>query len=586
MPTHKTSPFSSSPRHEAARQVAFAAVQSAVERYRKKLLKYPNVIDVRPGYKFRSGWITHEPAVVVTVLRKLPEDQLQPGEILPKVLDGIPVDVAPASPVEQLRAQRPKAAARAAAPALPEEAPYILPGTPPAPPAEAEERGARVGAGHGYRKPDGLSLKAVKGAMAVTCHASPDAGWPNLQKFLQGVRHTLTVAMYDFTAVHIYDAVKAAMAAADDEMRLSIDYAPHGAPRQGEMTKPAVVEGLQKALGQRFEYAKAAVGILYPNAYHIKVAVRDGQAFWLSSDNWQNSNQPPEDAAKLDPAGQRKLFSGHNREWHLIIEHPALAKLYEAYIKWDMSEDQRVEAPGARDVLPAAPELPDLLIPAEGVGEAERAVVRPVVVFKPLKLTFTAQAPVKVQPLLTPDNYSDNVLSLIQSAKERLYIQNQYIKPQTNSPEQFRQLCAAVARKAADGVDVRIILRREGGSADIRKMIESIETVGVPTDADHLRLLDGCHNKGIVVDSQTVMVGSHNWSGDGTVFNRDASMILFDPKAAAYFEKIFLHDWDNRASATLPSERGAMPMIAPPGSPRDAVPPGMRRVSWQEYFGD
>src|SRR5262249_46169343 len=133
------------------------------------------------------------------------------------------------------------------------------------------------------------------------------------------------------------------------------------------------------------------------------------------------------------------------------------------------------------------------------------------------------------------------------------------------------------------GLDVRIILRREG---DVRAMIESLETVGIDTGPDHLRLLTGCHNNGIVVDSETVMVGSHNWSGDGTVFNRDASLIVYDARAAAYYEKIFLRDWDNRPPPAVPSGGGAVPVRAPADGERAAVPAGMRRVSWQDYFGD
>ena len=62
-----------------------------------------------------------------------------------------------------------------------------------------------------------------------------------------------------------------------------------------------------------------------------------------------------------------------------------------------------------------------------------------------------------------------------------------------------------------------------------------------------------------------------------TVFNRDASLILYDPKAAAYFEKIFLYDWDNRHHASVPTEQGAVVMLAlaqrrPRGrAPRDAA---------------
>ena len=321
-------------------------MQSAVERNRKRLLKYPNVLDVRPGFKFRDGWITDEPAIVVTVAKKVPRDQLDAEDVIPEEIDGLPVDVAPADPIQQLRAATaaPRAAARAAVAAVPEEEPLILPGVEPEE-AAAPPRGP---AGHGYRKPDGLQLKAVRAAMTVTCHSSPDAGWPTLKKFLQGTKHTLTVAMYDFTAPHIFDAVKAAMDDADGEMRLSMDPNAHGARRKGELLKPEVIDSLKDDMGDRFDSTKAAVGILYPNAYHIKVAVRNSSSFWLSSGNWQDSNQPPEDASRLDLAAQRKLFSTHNREWHVIVEHPRLAKLYEEYIEFDMSEARQVEGEGER----------------------------------------------------------------------------------------------------------------------------------------------------------------------------------------------------------------------------------------------
>ena len=42
----------------------------------------------------------------------------------------------------------------------------------------------------------------------------------------------------------------------------------------------------------RSEFASIGSGGTFASAYHIKVAVRDHAAFWLSSGNWQSSNQP------------------------------------------------------------------------------------------------------------------------------------------------------------------------------------------------------------------------------------------------------------------------------------------------------
>ncbi|MGE0460694.1 MAG: phospholipase D-like domain-containing protein [Vicinamibacterales bacterium] len=66
-----------------------------------------------------------------------------------------------------------------------------------------------------------------------------------------------------------------------------------------------------------------------------------------------------------------------------------------------------------------------------------------------------------------------------------------------------------------------------------------------------LRIQDRVHNKGIVVDSGTILVSSQNWSGDGTLRNRDAGVIICHAGIARYFEQIFLQDWEKRADARV-----------------------------------
>ena len=66
-------------------------------------------------------------------------------------------------------------------------------------------------------------------------------------------------------------------------------------------------------------------------------------------------------------------------------------------------------------------------------------------------------------------------------------------------------------------------------------------------DTSLVRIQTRVHNKGIVVDSTTVALGSHNWSGDGTLRNRDATLIIHNEEAAQYFERIFLADWTTLA---------------------------------------
>jgi hypothetical protein len=427
--------------------------------------------------------------------------------------------------------------------------------------------------------------------MAVTCHVSPDDGWPVLEEFLAGTDKRLTVGMYDFTAPHILEAVETDLKKRRGTLSLILDPGlslsnggdGDGNPKAEDITEDEVRDGLSDALGdKRFKFAWAAVkragkttAGIFPSAYHIKVAVRDGKAFWLSSGNWQSSNQPPPDQ-QLDgdakPAEIYKLLQTYNREWHVVVENDALAAVFEEFLKWDLKQAEPLQAEGGER---GVERLPDLLVPLD---EFERGV--PPGLALTSRLDLPEDAPVRVQPLLTPDNYAEHALKLVQSATRTLYFQNQYIHVTTRQDEAFTELLEAVKKKMADGtVDVRIILRDIG---DTRKMLEAMEADGF--DMDRVKVQRSCHTKGIIVDGQTVLVGSHNWSSQGTTANRDASLIFFDPRVAKYYQDIFLRDWKTIARQRLVGER-AMPRVVS-GASRGPTPPGMVLVPWGSYFED
>jgi phosphatidylserine/phosphatidylglycerophosphate/cardiolipin synthase-like enzyme len=75
--------------------------------------------------------------------------------------------------------------------------------------------------------------------------------------------------------------------------------------------------------------------------------------------------------------------------------------------------------------------------------------------------------------------------------------------------------------------------------------LEQLKALGF--DMSLIRIQQNVHNKGIVVASTVVAVGSHNWSDQGTQTNHDATLIIHNVKAAEYFERIFIHDWTKMA---------------------------------------
>lgn len=111
-------------------------------------------------------------------------------------------------------------------------------------------------------------------------------------------------------------------------------------------------------MGDRFQMSWATLASKahpdgqWASAYHIKVAVRDGNTFWLSSGNWQSSNQPDvhpfaDPPGPLPPSFQRK----YNRDYHAVIENETLAAAYETYIKRDYELTATAAAPSRSHCL-------------------------------------------------------------------------------------------------------------------------------------------------------------------------------------------------------------------------------------------
>lgn len=519
-----------------------ATLARAIRAAHDRLKENSQVITVREGYVFRNGWITSDPAVVVVVRDRSSETPHDLG--LPSQLLGFPVEVRTEDPWDV---------------AATEGRLETLEGVPRTM----------------YKNPPGFKLEEVNETMAMTLHVSPDAGWPVLREFLQGTKSRLTIGMYDFTAPHIIDGVLDAVRKDPRELTLVMQAGEALGGKPDDIAEEKTLALYRSKLGGRFDHAPASIGKehQFATAYHIKVAVRDGSAFWLSSGNWQSSNQPNHEVAVGDTSWD--LLRDHNREWHAVIENANLAKQFERYIRYDLKNakaDADVEAPDSPTVF---------FIVDEAVEE--RVSAGKPTYFAPLRINRK----VRVRPLLTPDNYHEHVLALIGTAEQRLLFQNQSLsllgpdkKGKDSNDDRFARLVDAILKKQKEGVDVRIIMRGEFAPVG---PLEQLQKRGL--DMSKVKLQNRCHTKGIIVDGARVLVGSHNWTNQGTLVNRDASLIFEDEEIAGYFEKIFWFDWKNLARQSVGGRRVRR---ATGGEGDEALAlQGARLVSWQEIvYGD
>jgi hypothetical protein len=139
------------------------------------------------------------------------------------------------------------------------------------------------------------------------------------------------------------------------------------------------------------------------------------------------------------------------------------------------------------------------------------------------------------------------------------------------SSRRFGELVDALADAAKRLQDCRIVLR--AGDGALADNAAELARRGVDIGRQ-LRKLTNTHTKGIVVDGQRVLVGSHNWSMSGVTANRDASLLFDDPEIAAYYGAVFEVDWTR-----------AKPLVAPgPERPVARLAAGPRRLQGSVVF--
>jgi hypothetical protein len=535
-----------------------ATPDAAAAMVRQQVQTNPNIVAVRATYLFKEdGQLSDQKGVVIKVRPEASRDPKDYG--LESSIGGVPVSIEMADLESLARKLEPEAL----------EAPATM---------QAYERDL---------SDPRFNLDPITDDMTLTLHVSPESGWRVLSKFFDGDDYDrITIGMYNFTAPHVIDAVRDAIKPHGHRMTLTLDRKTDdigGGKKKDDWPEEKVMKALERDGGDRFKWTPASVsgpGRLFATSYHIKVAVlgrgAQDKRFWLSSGNWASSNQAPFDAQEhpLEALTWSDVKS-YDRDWHAVVVNEKLAKVFRNHLEQDFKDCEAVAGQEA-----AAPPLPELIVPEDYFLEAPRTV-KEFKAFAPKVITRR----IKVQPVLTPDNYPDVVLPLIKSATTSVLFINQSfdIKDDLDDiPEHYRGLLDALLDRQKKIPDVRIIFRSgHGKERDIfRRAVE------FGFDKNRLRFFGTCHTKGIVVDKERVLLGSQNWTGAGTKPNRDASLLIESEEAAQYFADTFEFDWKNVATDRVPPDHGPTRRARVAASDEEAViPTGFRVVPWGAWNG-
>ena len=244
--------------------------------------------------------------------------------------------------------------------------------------------------------------------------------------------------------------------------------------------------------------------------HHPKYAVVDDRAL-VTSENWK-------------PAGT----GGHaSRGWGVVVEDPRTAKALAAMFRADADW---------RDTISWHEFRRGRTFTDEGPANGSYPTA------------FEARSmPVESATLLAaPDNAEPAILRELDRADESISVVQASIGSRT------LPFVEALFRAAERGVDVRVLLSSAWYSAEDNEAMaawlnERADSEDLSLDA---RVADPgdrfakIHAKGVIVDRETVVVGSINWNNNSVRENREIAIVLNGEAVGAYYGRVFDADWN------------------------------------------
>lgn len=380
-----------------------------------------------------------------------------------------------------------------------------------------------------YNKIKSIPVFAIKSDFVA--YASPDSTYAVTRRFFDEAQKEIIIGIYDFSADYMKELVLRTMQrGVKVSLMLDVD----------SKEEQALFDELAK-FGCNVVAAPSCASkvIQYFPSSHEKVIVIDRTWTLVQSGNYSANSIPFNEK----DGGDKNHFVNGNRDMGVAIKSKPLAEFFVKVLKRDMKlelDAEKLESLSENKLFG----LPELV---EAVPKSLPSKLFPSKTFKPAKA-------VNVTPILTPENYMDQITALIESATESIYIENQYIR--SSQAEIARLLESIKKAQKKNNVDVRIVLGKLFGQKDYDNEVLNVKNLSANFKlklGTNIRYINTnqfvhCHNKLIVIDGKTVLISSQNWSrtGVGAVGgNREAGLLIEYPDLAQYYTQIFESDWNS-----------------------------------------
>jgi cardiolipin synthase len=357
--------------------------------------------------------------------------------------------------------------------------------------------------------------------VTLTAFVSPDSSYQVFAQAVSDAEHSLRINVYEFSSAEIVSLLLQAHRRGVEE-----EFLLEGGPVGGILAEEHCALQLlaEQGIALRIMQTNGTAHAKY-QFNHAKYMVVDNTGVLLASENFNNNGFPL-------PA----TFG--NRGWGVYIHNPQITAYFCQVFEWDTAGE---------DIVPYLPRLSTCSGPIVERYEVEFS-----------SQEFTGA---RVTTVLAPDT-SALITELIRGAQNSVDIEQAYIKNYShNVPNPFLE---EAFRAAERGVRVRVLLDSSWFNIDEARdndemaayINERGRTAGIPISARCADLknnhLDKIHNKGVIVDANRVLISSINWNEQSPSFNREAGVIIEHPGTGAYYQAVFLDDWN--ASSDHPGD--------------------------------
>ncbi len=177
-------------------------------------------------------------------------------------------------------------------------------------------------------------------------------------------------------------------------------------------------------------------------------------------------------------------------------------------------------------------------------GTATETVSLTVTVTETVTVTHTATPAARpLDRFIADREYYAAAARLIESARRCICIAMYIMKYDPGDRDDpVNNLLQLLAAKARQGVKVYVLLDDET-ARDYPETIAFLRSAGINVRLDESPRRR-MHAKLLIVDNETVLAGSHNWSESAMKYNHEASIETSDPAVAAEAARYFSQLWE------------------------------------------